>query len=92
MNIVIIGNAKSNGEKIKNIASVLTEAGINVRYPTVDELDTSEDFSIIESFERIDWAHFVIAIPKEGLAFTQTVTSEVAYAKHCKKPVLIYYE
>lgn len=92
MNAVIIGNPKTNGEKVKDIATMLTEAGINVRYPTIDTLETSEDFSIIETFNRIDWSNIVIAIPREGLTFGPTITSEIAYAKHSKKPVFIYYE
>lgn len=92
MNVVIIGNPSTNGDRIKELATSLSEGGVNVRYPTIDALDTTEDASIIETFERIDWSNFVIAVPKEGLAFSAKTTSELAYAKHCKKPVLIYYE
>ena len=92
MNIVLIGNPKTNGETIKEIAGTLTDAGISVRYPTGDSLDIGEDVAIIETFERIDWADFVIAIPKNGLTFNQSTTSEIAYAKHRKKTVFIFYE
>lgn len=94
MNIVILGNAKnvSVSEKITSIASTLVEAGLNVRYPSSDSLDTAEDLSFQETFGRIDWADMVLAIPKEGLSFAHSTMSEVAYAKHVKKPVFVYYE
>lgn len=94
MNIVILGNTKSAtvSEKINAIASTLVAAGINVRYPTADALDTSEDLNFQETFGRIDWADIVLAIPKEGLSFGYSTMSEVAYAKHVKKPVFVYYE
>lgn len=92
MNIVLIGSPKTSGEKIKEIATTLTDAGINVRFPTVDMVDIGDTNAMIETFERIDWADFVIAIPREGLTFTSSTTSEIAYAKHKKKAVLIYYE
>ena len=92
MNVAIVGNAQVNTEKIKDIATMLTESGLDVRYPTLDSLETSEDFSIIEVFKRIDWANIILAVPREGISFDAIVTSEIAYAKHCKKPVFIYYE
>lgn len=91
MNVVIIGNPKTNSEVLKSIAGKLTEAGLSVRYPTVEMLDLGEDSAIIETFERIDWADMVIAVPKEGLVFNHTITSEIAYAKHKQRPVFIYY-
>lgn len=94
MNIVILGNAKnpSVSEKITAIASTLVEAGLNVRYPSSDVLETAEDLNFQETFGRIDWADMVLAIPKEGLSFAHSTMSEVAYAKHVKKPVFVYYE
>lgn len=94
MNIVIIGNAKNQSisEKITSFASTLVEAGLNVRYPSSDSLDTAEDLNFQETFSRIDWADIVLAIPKEGLSFAHSTMSEVAYAKHVKKPVFVYYE
>lgn len=92
MNIVIIGNPKRCGDKIKEIAAVLTESGINVRYPTSDMLETNDDLNIQETFSRIDWADFVLAIPREGLGFDHSTMGEVAYAKHVRKPVFVYYE
>lgn len=92
MNIVIIGNPKRCGDKIKEIAAVLTESGINVRYPTSDTLETNDDLNIQETFSRIDWADFVLAIPREALGFDQSTMGEVAYAKHVRKPVFVYYE
>lgn len=94
MNIVILGNAKnpSVSEKITSIASSLVEAGLNVRYPSSDTLETAEDLNFQETFGRIDWADMVLAIPKEGLSFAHSTMSEVAYAKHVKKPVFVYYE
>lgn len=94
MNIVILGNAKtpSVSEKITAIASTLVEAGLNVRYPSSDTLETAEDLNFQETFGRIDWADMVLAIPKEGLSFAHSTMSEVAYAKHVKKPVFVYYE
>lgn len=91
MNIVIIGSPKSNAEEIKTIAAKLTDAGMNVRYPTVEMLDIGETSAMVETFERIDWSDFVIAIPKEDLAFTHTTSAEISYAKHKKKAVFIYY-
>lgn len=92
MNIVLIGNPKINGEKIKEVASQLTDAGINVRYPTVDELDTSADIPIIEMFERIDWCTAALVFPRDGLNMDMSTTTAMAYAKHAKKPVFVYYE
>lgn len=92
MNIVLIGNPKTNGDTIKEIAAKFVDAGMNVRYPTVDELPTGEDVAIIETFERIDWADFVIAIPRDGLSLNYATTSEIAYAKHKHKAVFLYYE
>lgn len=91
MNIVIIGNIKTNADDIKSIAEKLAEAGIGVRYPAFDMPDVSADSEMVAAFERIDWADFVIAIPRDGLTFSHATTSEIAYAKYRKKPVLIYY-
>lgn len=94
MNVVILGNAKnvSVSEKITSIAALLVEAGLNVRYPSSDTLETAQDLNFQETFGRIDWADMVLAIPKEGLSFAHSTMSEVAYAKHVKKPVFVYYE
>lgn len=88
MNMVIIGNPSVNGEEIKTIATELTESGINVRYPSSD---TVEELSAIETFERIDWSNFVIAVPRDALNFDAATANYLAYAKHTKKPVLIFY-
>lgn len=89
MNIVIIGNPRKSGDKIKTLATELSEAGINVRYPAENSLDSTED--IKETYERIDWSDFVIAVPVEDITFDYSTTSSLAYAKHTKKPVLISY-
>lgn len=85
MNIVLIGNMKTNGEKIKAIAEKFSETGINTRYP-------SEHFDMIKAFENIDWADHVIAVPREGLTFDHSTDSEISYAKYRKKDVFIYYD
>lgn len=92
MNVVIVGNPKTNIEEIKAIAASLTDSGFSVRYPTVEMLEISEDSAMVETFERIDWSDVVIAVPREGLTFGHMTTSEIAYAKHKKKAVLIYYK
>ena len=91
MNVVIVGNLKTNGDTIRGISETLTGSGINVRYPT-DGLTSSDDASAIDIFERIDWADIVIAVPKNGLTFTQSTSLEISYAKYRKKMVLILYE
>lgn len=88
MNIVIIGNPKASSECIKEIAESFTEAGINVRYPSVDSIEQN---SAMETFERIDWSNFVIAIPKVDLNFDSATAIYLAYAKHMNKPVFIFY-
>ena len=91
MNIVIVGNPKTNSETIKNLANSLSEEGLHVRYPTVSDSSADGDLGIIQAFERIDWANLVIAVPRDGLNLEYATTSEIAYAKHAKKPVLLYY-
>lgn len=91
MTIVIVGNPKTNGETITSLANSLSEAGLNVRYQTRDDISAAEDLGIMQSFERIDGADLVIAIPRDGLNLDYTTTSEIAYARHAKKPVLLYY-
>lgn len=93
MNVVILGNAKQTNvsDTIKSVASIFVEAGINVRYPAGEDLDTSEDLSFQETYARIDWADVVMAIPRDGLSFEHSIMGQVAYAKHVKKPVFVYY-
>lgn len=92
MNVTIVGNPKNSSEKMKKIETRLTDASVNVRHPAMEGLDTADGYDIIETFERIDWCDWVIAVPLEGLTFGQQTTSELAYAKHAKKPVFIYYD
>ena len=92
MNVAIVGNPKISSEKMNQIAARLTDANINVRHPDMEGLDRADNYDIIETFERIDWCDWVIAVPREGLTFGQQTNSELAYAKHAKKPVFIYYE
>lgn len=92
MNIVLIGNPKTSGEKIKEVAAQLADNGISVRYPTTDELDTAVDIPIIEMFERIDWCTAALVFPRDGLNMDISTTTAMAYAKHAKKPVFVYYE
>lgn len=93
MNVVILGNAKQTdvSDVIKTVASTLMESGINVRYPSGEDLNTAEDLSFQETFKRIDWADMVLAIPRDGLTFEHSTMGEVAYAKHVRKPVFVYY-
>ena len=91
MNIVIVGNPKTNDEIIKSLANSLSEEGLHVRYPTLSDSPADGDLGIIQAFERIDWANLVIAIPRDGLNLEHSTTSAIAYAKHAKKPVLLYY-
>lgn len=88
MNMVIIGNPSTSGDRIKEVATELIASGINVRYPSSDAV---EEESAIETFERIDWSNFVIAIPRDALNFDTSTANYLAYAKHTKKPVFIYY-
>lgn len=92
MNIVLIGNPKTSTERIETIATMLTEAKNNISYASIELLESGESTFLIEMFKQIDWADLVVAIPMEELAFDQLTTSEMVYAKHCKKPVFIYYE
>lgn len=92
MNVAIIGNSQKRAEKIKAIAAVLNDSEINVQYPSFDEPDPVGDVEIREIFARIDRADLVLAIPREGLSFEHSTMSEIAYAKHVKKPVFVYYE
>lgn len=85
MNIVLVGNAKTNGDQMKEISEKLTGAGLGVRYP-------SEHSDMIKAFENIDWADYVIAVPREGLTFDHSTDSEISYAKYRKKAVFIYYD
>lgn len=91
MNLVIIGNVRTNGETIKKVSSLMIEAGINVRYPTEDDDNLETGMVIQETFERIDWCDFALAIPKEGITFGISTTYELTYARKRGKPVLIYY-
>lgn len=94
MNIALIGSLKSNASTINSLSEKLTTAGNTVRTPSQNSnsaASTSVDSDFIESFERIDWADMIIAIPKEGLSFTHDITAQLAYAKHRKKSVFIYY-
>lgn len=84
MNIVLIGNMKTNGDKIKAIAEKFSITGITARYP-------SGQSDIIKAFENIDWADIIIAIPREGLTFDHSTDSEISYAKYRRKDVFIYY-
>lgn len=92
MNIVLIGNPKNSTERIETIATMLTEAKNNISYASIELLESGESTFLIEMFKQIDWADLVVAIPMEELTFDQLTTSEMAYAKHCKKSVFIYYE
>lgn len=91
MNIVVIGNTKTNGETIRKIATMLIDSGVSVRYPSEEGLDTGEEVNIEETFDRVDWCDCVIAVPREGITFGYATTYEMTYAKHVNKPVLIYY-
>lgn len=91
MNITIIGNPQRNGDTISALATTLTEAGINVRYPAENALNTTEDISLEETFDRIDWSDWTIIIPIEGISFDRSSTGAMAYAKHIHKPIFIYY-
>lgn len=84
MNIVLIGNMKTNGDKIKAIAEKFSATGIAAKYP-------SDHSDMINAFENIDWADLVIAVPREGLTFDHSTDSEISYAKYRKKEVFIYY-
>ena len=92
MNVTIIGNQKTNGDIIKGISDIFINSGADVRYSSDDGIVSSEDSVAIESFERIDWSDIVIAVPKSGLTFAQSVLMEVTYAKYRKKKILIFYE
>lgn len=91
MNVAIIGNIRSNAAMISKLSEKITGSGNTVKCPPESVASDSVDAELIESFERIDWADMVIAVPKVGLAFTHDTTAELAYAKHKRKTVFIYY-
>lgn len=92
MNVAIIGNPKVSAEKMKQISTRLMDINVNIQHPPLDGLDTGDDYDIIDTFKRIDWCDWVVAVPREGLTFSQQTTSELAYARHAAKPVFIFYE
>lgn len=91
MNVMILGNHKTNEDTIRYLSERLAAAGNTVRQSAQRSAETGEDSALIESFKNVDWADMIIAVPKEGLIFAHSITAEIAYARHKGKGVFIYY-
>lgn len=91
MNITIIGNQKTNSATIRNLLVKLTESGNAVTYSSDTPANDTVDAELLESFDRIDRADLVIAVPKRDLIFDHNTTAELAYARHNSKMVFIFY-
>lgn len=91
MNIMILGNERTNAETIKALSERLAASGNTVRISSQRTAEIGEDTTLMETFSNIDRSDIVLAVPKDGLIFSQSVTAGIAYTRHCKKAVFIYY-